>query len=193
MMTRAYVLHALSPLHAGTGQAADLIDLPIARLKGTNIPFVPGSSVKGVLRDGARADAEAQKMTEDELLSVFGPDTENAADHAGALVCSDARLLALPVRSFRGTFAYATSPLLLHLAKRDLGTDLPVPDLGAERVALTPGSALRETADPKVYFEDLDLFVEDEAAAAAEEWAQFLRPRSARCSQSASQSWMTPR
>ena len=43
--------------------------------------------------------------------------------HAGALVVGDARLLALPVRSFKGTFAFVTSPLLLRLAKRDLGVE----------------------------------------------------------------------
>lgn len=34
MKTRPFLLHALSPLHAGTGHAADVIDLPIARMKG---------------------------------------------------------------------------------------------------------------------------------------------------------------
>ena len=54
MESKAYVLHALSPLHAGTGHAADVIDLPIARMKATGIPIVLGSSVKGVLRDARR-------------------------------------------------------------------------------------------------------------------------------------------
>jgi CRISPR-associated protein Cmr4 len=92
-------------LHAGVGQAAELIDLPIARLKGTGIPYVPGSSIKGVLRD-ARSGAG---FNSDEVQAVFGPDKDNADKHAGALICTDARLLALPVRSFRGTFAYVTS------------------------------------------------------------------------------------
>ncbi|WP_298819062.1 RAMP superfamily CRISPR-associated protein [Chloroflexus sp.] len=49
--TYLYFLHALSPLHAGTGQGSGVIDLPIAREKATGIPYLPGSSVKGVLRD----------------------------------------------------------------------------------------------------------------------------------------------
>jgi len=44
MESKAYVLHALSPLHAGTGHAADVIDLPIARMKATGIPIVLGSA-----------------------------------------------------------------------------------------------------------------------------------------------------
>jgi CRISPR/Cas system CMR subunit Cmr4 (Cas7 group RAMP superfamily) len=54
MITRPFLLHAFSPLHAGTGHAADVIDLPTARYKATGIPFVPGSSIKGVLRDARR-------------------------------------------------------------------------------------------------------------------------------------------
>jgi hypothetical protein len=31
MKTKPFLLHALSPLHAGTGHTADVIDLPTAR------------------------------------------------------------------------------------------------------------------------------------------------------------------
>lgn len=33
MLTRPFLLHALFPLHAGTGRAAEVIDLPSARYK----------------------------------------------------------------------------------------------------------------------------------------------------------------
>ena len=148
-----YVLHALSPLHAGVGQAAELIDLPIARLKGSGIPFVPGSSIKGVLRE-----ARTGKIATDELESVFGPDTDNADKHAGALICTDARLLALPVRSFRGTYAYVTSPLLLTLAGRDLPKPLPIPNV-ARGIQVAAASTLKDGG--KVYLEDLDLDVQN--------------------------------
>lgn len=52
-----FLLQAVSPLHAGTGRSADIIDLPIARMRSTGIPFVPGSSLKGVLRDACRTRA----------------------------------------------------------------------------------------------------------------------------------------
>jgi CRISPR-associated protein Cmr4 len=149
MTPRPYVLHALSPLHAGVGQAAELIDLPIARLKGTGIPFVPGSSIKGVLRDacsGSGPDSE-------EVEAVFGPDHKNADKHAGALTCTDARLLALPVRSFRGTFAYVTSPLLLTLAARDVTDAPPIPRVNAN----TTIAAAELVDGGKIYLEDLDL------------------------------------
>lgn len=110
MQARLLLVHALSPLHAGTGQGVDVIDLPIAREKATGIPFLPGSSIKGVFRD---ACPDNQKK------AVFGPETANASDHAGSAQFSDARLLLLPVRSLAGTFAWVTSPLLLQRFVRD--------------------------------------------------------------------------
>jgi CRISPR-associated protein Cmr4 len=112
---RLVLLHALSPLHCGTGHAVGGIDLPIAREKATKIPLVPGSSLKGVLRArGAVTDADKNKHK-----AAFGPDTADAADHAGALQFSDLRLTILPVRSLRGTFAWLTSPYLLTRFARD--------------------------------------------------------------------------
>lgn len=166
MNTRPFLLHALSPLHAGTGHTPDIIDLPTARMKATGIPFLPGSSIKGVLRDARRATD--REKTE----AVFGPSGDPAA-HAGALVVGDARLLALPVRSFRGTFAWVTSPLLLTLAKRDLEEpSLTVPTINGRGARLAQGTIC--VHNDKLYLEDLDL----PATVAAETtaWAQRLAP-----------------
>lgn len=111
MSTQLYFIHVLSPLHAGTGQGSGVIDLPIAREKATGMPYLPGSSVKGVLRDKS-GDSDITRM-------LFGPRTENASDHAGSLQMADARLLCLPVRSLRGTFAWVTSPYVLRRFARD--------------------------------------------------------------------------
>jgi CRISPR-associated protein Cmr4 len=153
MKSRAFLLHALSPLHAGTGQAADLVDLPTARMKSTGIPFVPGSSIKGVLRDSSRELSSPEDLRKVE--AVFGP-SENPDAHAGALVVSDVRLVALPVRSFRGTFAWVTSPLLLALAQRDLKTDFIVPnDFEGREARVVPGSVCVQSGF--LYLQDLDL------------------------------------
>ena len=166
MKTRPFLLHALSPLHAGTGQAADVIDLPTARMKATGIPFLPGSSIKGVLRDARRGDD--REKTE----AVFGPSDDPAA-HAGALVVGDARLLALPVRSFRGTFAWVTSPLLLTLAKRDLGeADLSIPSTNGRGAQLAQESCCVHQG--RLYLEDLDLPATESNEATV--WAQRLAP-----------------
>lgn len=151
MNTRLLLIHALSPIHCGTGQAVGGIDLPIAREKPTNIPLIPGSSIKGVLR--------AKKATDDKLhRAVFGPDTDSASEHAGSVQFSDANLLFLPVRSLRGTFAWVTSPYMLRRLARDAkecGIDLgePPPE-PLEKQAMVTGERL--SAEGKVVFEDLD-------------------------------------
>lgn len=169
MKTRPFLLHALSPLHAGTGHAPDIIDLPTARMKATGIPFVPGSSIKGVLRDVRKTTAGDATS----VLAVFGPETANASDHAGALVVGDARLLALPVRSFRGTFAWTTSPLLLTLAKRDLDglSNQPIPNISGRGARLADKTCIFNN---HLYIEDLDLPAEESKEAAA--WARVLAP-----------------
>ncbi|MCC6526643.1 MAG: type III-B CRISPR module RAMP protein Cmr4 [Polyangiaceae bacterium] len=166
MNTRPFLLHALSPLHAGTGHTPDIIDLPTARMKATGIPFLPGSSIKGVLRD-ARRSTDREKTE-----AVFGP-SDDAAAHAGALIVGDARLLALPVRSFRGTFAWVTSPLLLTLAKRDLEeASLAIPTIDGPGARHAHGNACIHNG--KLYLEDLDLTATEAAEALV--WAQRLAP-----------------
>lgn len=181
MQAKLYFVHALTPLHAGTGQGVGVIDLPIAREKATGIPYLPGSSVKGVLRDASKSSDSAA------TIAVFGPETENASAHAGALQVADARLLLLPVRSLRGTYAWVTSPLLLRRFQRDgeyaensvdLPTAIPVPqepgaclvapDTGDSRCAITEGSG----ADRVVYLEDLDLKAKGDANAG--KWAEAI-------------------
>ena len=162
--TQPFLMHALSPLHAGVGHSVGVIDLPIARMKATGIPVVPGSSIKGVLRDARRGHGD--------LIKTFGPEN---AEHAGALVVGDARLLALPVRSFKGTFAWVTSPLLLLLAKQDLKCELEVPR-PAETGAIVPHD--RCLLDGKIYLQDLDLVASADSneIGKVKLWTEKLRP-----------------
>ncbi len=170
MQARMLFLHALSPLHVGTGQGVGVIDLPVAREKGTGIPIVPGSSLKGVLRSLIEDDALRKK--------VFGPDTNAAHEHAGSVQFGDLHLLFLPVRSLRGTFAWVTSPFLLQRFARDMGWTEPRPQLDIQAVPKVdhteiclvpnqPESVLtmkvkvkengQEKEKDKVILEDLDL------------------------------------
>jgi CRISPR-associated protein Cmr4 len=151
MKARLLLIHALSPIHCGTGQAIGGIDLPIAREKPTGVPLIPGSSIKGVLRATTPTDKKLH-------LAVFGPPTENASDNAGSVQFSDANLVFLPVRSIRGTFAWVTSPYILRRLARDAresGVDLgPLPPEPEETTALVTGTSLE--AEGKVVFEDFD-------------------------------------
>lgn len=171
----SFLLHALSPLHCGTGQGVEVIDLPIARMHATGIPIVPGTSLKGVLR----SMVEARTADEGPLFAVFGPGTANASDNAGAFVVGDARLLLLPVRSFRGTFAWVTSPLLLHLAARDLSVDhrqLPEVPTVKNTQALLPSEKHANIFNRHVYLQDLQLLAEltDREALKVAQWTELL-------------------
>lgn len=162
MTTRLALIHAMSPLHAGTGQSVGAIDLPIARERPTGLPLIPGSSIKGALR--------ARSLGRDEQLTIdaFGPETKNASLHSGAVQFSDAHLLLMPVRSIRGTFAWATSPYLIRkFARSARETGFGLANLpgspGAENCCVL-SETLTVTAGEvrKVVFEDLDFIVADE-------------------------------
>ncbi len=51
MNRKTYLIKVLTPLHVGAGQGLSHVDLPIVREVHTGFPFVPGSSVKGSLRE----------------------------------------------------------------------------------------------------------------------------------------------
>lgn len=115
MKTALLGLHAETPIHAGAGSSAGVIDLPIQREAPTDWPCIYGSAVKGALR------TRAKEVDSDEawLTVVFGPDTPNASDHAGAVSVGDARLLLLPVRSLSSHFKWVTCPALLRRFSAD--------------------------------------------------------------------------
>lgn len=165
MEARMMYLHALSPVHTGTGQAVDVIDLPIARELATNWPYIPGSSVKGVLRALCEPDRNAPATEQLHWVEAFGPRTEQASEGAGTLLFADGRLLCLPVRSLYGTFAWISSPLALDRYRRDhTAAGLPEPPAAgivpAEgRIAVIGGSSIANGGT--VYLEDLDLAADE--------------------------------
>ena len=121
-------LHAQTSLHPGSGTALGTVDLPVQRERHTMWPNIPGSALKGVLRDACRdyvkaehdGDRAAANRENRLLTAAFGPPIESASDHAGALSVTDARLLAFPVRSLKGVFAWVTCPAALERLSRDL-------------------------------------------------------------------------
>lgn len=118
-------LYAESPLHAGSGRALGTVDLPIQRERVTGYPLIQSGGIKGRLR----AEMETtKKLTLDELWTLFGPDTNNASDNAGALSFGDARLLLFPVRSLAAVFAWVTSVDVLARFYREFALLGAVPD-----------------------------------------------------------------
>jgi CRISPR-associated protein Cmr4 len=105
-------LYVETPLHAGSGTSLGIVDLPIQRERTTGYPIVQASGLKGCLREVAGNDVQKIKI-------VFGPDTQGASEHAGAVSVGDARILLFPVRSLMGVFAWVTSRDVLARFKRD--------------------------------------------------------------------------
>lgn len=112
--TNLLYLYVETSLHAGSGSGLGLVDLPIQRERVTGYPIVQGSGLKGKLR--AEAD---NRWPQPNVWAVFGPDTQQAAKHAGALAPGDARLLLFPVRSLLGIFAWTTAEDVLARFARD--------------------------------------------------------------------------
>lgn len=108
MQSAVLGLLAETPIHSGTGRSTGVVDLPVAREAATDYPVIPGSSLKGALRDKSR-------RTDGDEEEIFG-----TQDKAGALLVSDARLLLLPVRSLTGAYRWVTCPHLIERYQRDL-------------------------------------------------------------------------
>ena len=181
--TRIYWLHTLSPTHAGIGRGVGYIDLPIDRDGVTGWPILRGSGFKGVWADHHRATADARK-NDPTLRAAFGVAGDDNNSNAGALIPTDARIVCLPVRSFRGTFAWVTSNLCLSLLHRSLKTlnpdglpkEIPAPKEPDEKArtpgeAFTVGETLIESGG--VYLEDLD-FTANSKDTSTKEWAEFI-------------------
>jgi CRISPR-associated protein Cmr4 len=175
MNARLTFVHALSPLHAGTGQGAGVIDLPIAREKATGLPFLPGSSLKGTLRS---------LCNENDRNLIFGPETNGIptdSNAASPAQFSDQRLLLLPVRSLAGTFAWVTSPYVLRRFVRDIEDaevsppSAPIPVIAQTNqcyIANQNSKIVMQTNPQTVYLEDLDL--EPQISQDATDWATWI-------------------
>jgi CRISPR-associated protein Cmr4 len=163
-------LHAQTALHPGAGTALGTVDLPVQRERHTQWPTIAGSALKGILRDAcreniairpdldqlARFDDEPDKPAERkgkarekadatlELNELFGPPTAGSHEFGGALSITDARLLAFPVRSLKGVFAWVSCPAVLQRLERDAvlaGKTLEgtIPDVANEQVVVPEG------------------------------------------------------
>lgn len=121
-MNKTLYLFTRTPLHVGAGSSVGAIDQPIQRERHTGFPIIPGSSIKGVLRDHLAV------LGEEQVNDLFGKGGDDDSFAAGKVSFAEARLLLFPVRSAKGAFALATSPLALQRFARDAGINIPVPD-----------------------------------------------------------------
>lgn len=178
------LIHAMSALHAGTGQGSGVIDLPIARERATGLPYLPGSSLKGSLRSNSDKMIQISQGRIASAEQIFGSEeTDGFSASAGTIQFTDQRLLLLPVRSLAGTFAWVTSPYILYRLRRDL-LDLqifqenrPLPAINDESRAVVITTNQQQTCQlyangQNIYLEDLDLFAS--SSTQVDTWAQWL-------------------
>jgi len=142
--TQILYLFTRTPLHVGAGSSVGAIDQPIIRERHTGFPVIPGTAIKGVLADDHLQRTTAGQLVKDEKGRALRTDTgkqlfgkqdheigKDESGQAGAVSFGEARLLAFPVRSGRGCFAWLTSPLALRRWQRDANRhslpDLPSP------------------------------------------------------------------
>lgn len=120
MKTTIMSIFTRTPLHVGAGSSVGAVDQPVVRERHTGYPVIPGSAIKGVLADLWLdwSDRENPKRDADgiELLGAESGDAK-----AGLLLIGEGKLLAFPVRSAKGCWAWLTCPLALKRFARDCG------------------------------------------------------------------------
>ncbi len=148
----------ITPLHVGCGQDVGVVDLPVIRERTTGYPFLPGSGIRGSLRQvfGSR-DAGS-------VSSLFGPtaeESETGPRHAGCVAVHDARLLLFPVRSDQAPFLWITCPAVLQRFSRDVGVFLANPGAWPAPFGAAPGDekVLGRFKGLVIYLEEMDFGV----------------------------------
>lgn len=131
MTTKLLYIFTRTSLHVGAGASVGAIDQPVQRERHTGFPIIPDSSLKGCFADqwnDGLVDEETKEGTRKVRVNkkgeiaqaawLFGSDSDKPA-FAGSLIFSEARVLAFPIRSARGSYAWITCPLMLQRAARD--------------------------------------------------------------------------
>lgn len=126
MTTRLLYLFTRTPLHVGAGSSVGAIDQPIIRERHTGFPIIPGSSLKGVLRDHMTTGLK-QPLDQATIDRYFGQGGDGVNFEAGRISFGEAKLIAFPVRSAKGAFALVTCNLALQRLAREAGLKLAVP------------------------------------------------------------------
>ncbi|MCI1748577.1 MAG: type III-B CRISPR module RAMP protein Cmr4 [Acidipropionibacterium sp.] len=183
MKSAMVVWKTMTDTHPGTGQdSSSVIDLPVAREGATGFPIVPGSTIKGVLRDGADLD-DVDKVydVETKALKRFGytdrkfsiKDKNGAVaevkrSHVGDLSFTDARLFALALPSYHGVFALVTCPMVvtrLNEMRQFCGLaqlDVPGQPVGGDAIGAWVGAGnVLADGDRHAYIHDYDFIVQE--------------------------------
>jgi len=110
-------LYTETPLHCGAESGTGYVDLPIQRERHTNYPVIPGSTLKGVLRDEMGLD-------EGLIKKYFGSADEKGKEgsgNPGIVSFGDGIVVAFPIRSSGAPFHWITCPFVLERIFRAIG------------------------------------------------------------------------
>lgn len=186
-MKHLLTLYTRTPLHVGSGTSVDVVDLPIMRERITGFPVIPASSLKGVLLQHAREAFEngthsrANTIPVDAKILFGAADVENhggeriQVSNAGCVQIMEAKLLAFPVRSLAGCFAWLTCPSVLERFQRDTGRRFDLPQPGKDQVVVPGDSSLTIPGQAQVVFEEYALATLPGEGAKARSVAEALR------------------
>jgi CRISPR-associated protein Cmr4 len=107
-----FTFYTLTPLHAGAGDSAGAIDLPVQRERHTEYPVVHSSGIKGSLRDFFERNGKPN------IVEIFGKERDEQG--SGKVIFTDAKILLFPVRSSEGVFKWVTCPFVITRLLKDL-------------------------------------------------------------------------
>jgi CRISPR-associated protein Cmr4 len=178
MRKEHYLLKVLTPLHIGAGQGLGHVDLPIVREAHTNFPYIPGTSLKGALRNleinqvakarGEKPSQVEERLTKNKfdqkeedilrLAKIFGIAGEGAEEGkevgAGKVLFSDAFIVLFPVKSAKGIFSLTTCPYVINRFFERLGIDQRVKDVPEGKVKVLSTKDHRNLINNKLLLEE---------------------------------------
>ncbi len=171
-------IYARSPIHVGSGTSVDVVDMPIMRERITAYPIIPSTSLKGVLLQHSRDKwgitndiPEGAKVLFGCTEEVSDSDGKKQVNYAGCVQIMEAKILAFPVRSLAGCFAWITCPLALQRLNRDAGKKIVIPEV--EKDCAIAGSGI--TNNNQVVLEEFALSFQGNSTDALQKIANELK------------------
>lgn len=182
MKQHLLTLYTRTPLHVGSGTSVDVVDLPIMRERITGFPVIPSTSLKGVLLQHARekwGDPRSAAIPEQAKVLFGAADLieeggeKKQISNAGCVQIMEAKILAFPVRSLAGCFAWLTCPAVLERFQRDARKTFTIPKPDKDRVVAGAELIVNNQVVLEEYALDLQANTNGQAAKLAGELKPF--------------------
>jgi len=122
MKSHSLSIFTRTPLHVGIGSSVGALDQPVHRERHSHHPIIPGSAIKGVIRNHYY-HLKGETFCE----GLFGQ-ADNNSGQAGLLSFTEAKVLLFPVRSAAGAFAMVTCNTALSRLCRDKKILIEIPN-----------------------------------------------------------------